>query len=370
MRPGFGLRVLPSGRRSYVIRYRTATNTGRLLTIGTTEDLHPEEARELAREHFKSVRAGGDPKAERQRLRGAARLEDLRDRFLAEHAAQKKPGTRRNYEIAWRLHILPTLGNPAVADVTTADVLRIRRRLESTPINCNRVFEVLRKSFALAEKWHMRPRHSNPCEDVEDFPEEARETLLEPEEIARLWAATGNNNFMPSFSALVRLLMLTGSRTGEWRNALWSWLDVPNARLRLPHKASKTGSRDVPLSPDVLELLASLPRTSLFILPGKTGGPIGGHQRIWRNLKAAAGIPQAVRLHDIRHTVGSLAHRAGASQRDVADLLGHRQMTTAARYIHGPKSEKHQNAARASSAVLSLVRVDEDRSAKPTEAQP
>jgi hypothetical protein len=59
--------------------------------------------------------------------------------------------------------------------------------------------------------------------------------------------------------------------------------------------------------------------------------------------------------------VGSYAHRAGASQREVADLLGHKQMSTAARYIHGPGSEKHSNAARASAAILSAVQKKDEK---------
>jgi site-specific recombinase XerD len=76
---------------------------------------------------------------------------------------------------------------------------------------------------------------------------------------------------------------------------------------------------------------------------------------------ARAGVTDRVRIHDLRHTVGSYAHRAGASQRDVADLLGHKQMSTAARYIHGPASEKHANAARASGAILGFAKKSEKK---------
>lgn len=362
--------MLESGRRSFVIRYRTHSGTGRLLTLGTSEELHPEDAREMARDAFKRVREGGDPRSERKAKRHGARLADLREKFEREHAAKKRPGTARNYKAAWRLHVIPALGNPAVADITPDDMRALQRRLEGRPTNCNRVFEMLRVAFRLAEKWGMRPRRSNPCEDIEDFPEAPREALLEPDEVARIWAELDSPRWMPSFAALIRLLLLTGCRSGEWRCALWSWVDIPNARLRLPHEASKTGARDVPLSPDVLDILRELPRSSVYVLPGQTGGPIEGHQRMWSNLKNAAGVRPEVRIHDIRHTVGSLAHRAGASQREVADLLGHRQMQTAARYIHGPQSHKHQNAARASTAILSLVGgVHKERCTKPTKAE-
>jgi integrase len=352
--PGFGLRVLASGRRSYVVRFRTATGTERLLTLGTTAELHPEAAREMARLARADARHGKDPGAERKAKRQAPRLEELRDRFLAEHSSQKKPGTARNQEIHWRLHILPALGNPAVADVTESDVIRLRQKLAATPINCNRVMETLSKAFDLAERWRWRETGSNPCRWVEDFPETKRERILEPAEVAAIWSHMDDIDVLPSARALFRLLLLSGCRSGEWRTALWSWVDLDNAVLRLPD--SKTGAKTVSLSPDAVAILRDLPRSSIFVLPGSTGGPLGGHRRIWLRILRRAGIADTVRIHDLRHTVGSYAHRAGASQREVADLLGHKQMATAARYIHGPESEKHQNAARASQAIMKLVR--------------
>jgi integrase len=352
--PGFGLRVLASGRRSYVVRFRTATGTDRLMTLGTADELHPDDAREMARQTKADVRRGKDPGAERKARRAAPRLEDLRDRFMADHAGQKKPGTARNYEILWRRHIIPALGNPAVADVTESDIIRLRKRMADTPTNANRALEVLSKAFALAERWRWRQAGSNPCRWVDSFAEAKRERILTPAEIAAIWSQIEADDVLPSARALFRLLMLTGCRSGEWIRALWSWVDLDNAALNLPD--SKTGAKQVPLSPDAVELLRSLPRTSIYVLPGLKGGPLGGHRRIWLRILRRAGITDRVRIHDLRHTVGSYAHRAGASQREVADLLGHKQMSTAARYIHGPGSEKHSNAARASAAILEMTK--------------
>ena len=352
--PGFGLRVQKSGRRSYVVRFRTDTGTERLLTLGTTKELHPEDAREMAREARADVRHGKDPGAERKARRQAPRMKDLQARFLDEHSSQKKPGTQVNHEIHWRLHIIPAFGNMPVADVTESQVIRLRNKMSETPTNANRVMETLSKAFDLAERWRWREAGTNPCRWVEDYPEKAIERFLTEEEIAAIWREIDNDDVMPSCRALFRLLMLTGCRSGEWRHALWSWVDFNNAALRLPD--SKTGAKVVHLAPDAIEILRSLPRSSVFVLPGQKGGPIAGHRRIWLRVLARAGVEGRVRIHDLRHTVGSYAHRAGASQRAVADLLGHKQMSTAARYIHGPESEKHQVAARASQAILKGVR--------------
>jgi integrase len=352
--PGFGLRVQESGRRSFVVRFRTASGTDRLMTLGTAEELHPEVAREMARQARADARQGKDPGSERKALREAPRLQDMKERFLAEHSSQKKPGTARNQEIHWRLHILQHLGNPCVADVTESDLIALRKKLSDKPVNCNRVFETLSTAFDLAERWRWRPAHSNPCRWIEDHPEHAVERILEPAEVAAVWREIDGVDVLPSARALFRLLMMTGCRSGEWRTALWSWIDFENAVLKLPD--SKTGAKVVPLSPDAVAILRALPRTSIFVLPGTTGGPLGGHRKIWLRILARAGVTDRVRIHDLRHTVGSYAHRAGASQRDVADLLGHKQMSTAARYIHGPESEKHANASRAASAILSHIR--------------
>lgn len=352
--PGFGLRVYPTGRKSYVLRYRTATNTDRMLAVGNPAELHPEEAREIAREMRAQSKQGQDPKTERVSQRHAPRLQALRDRFMADHASQKKPGTRRNYEILWRLHLLPILGNPAVADLTETDALKVRKRMAGKPTTANRALEVLSKACDLAERWKWRPLNSNPCTHVDAFAEATRERILEPDEVARIWKALDGDDVMPSARALFRLLLLTGCRSGEWRFARWSMVDLENAALKLPD--SKTGAKVIPLSPDVVELLRELPRSSVYVLPGEKGGPIGGHRRIWLRVLKNAGIKDHVRIHDARHTVGSYAHRAGASQRDVADLLGHKQISTAARYIHGPESERHKNAERASGVILSMTK--------------
>ena len=55
----------------------------------------------------------------------------------------------------------------------------------------------------------------------------------------------------------------------------------------------------------------------------------------WYALLRRAGLPKGTRIHDLRHTFGSHGHMRGLSQRQIADMLGHRDMATTARYLHG-----------------------------------
>lgn len=78
--PGFGLRVMPSGRRSYMIQYRNGTRTRRMV-LGPHGVLTPEQARTMAMSALAAVRQGGDPAADRQARRGAIIVKELAERF-------------------------------------------------------------------------------------------------------------------------------------------------------------------------------------------------------------------------------------------------------------------------------------------------
>jgi hypothetical protein len=87
---GFGLRVKPSGVRSYVIQYRTVSGVSRRMTIGQHGVFTPDEARKQARIQLGRVAKGEDPAAEKLKARGALSFTDFAERYLVEHAETKK----------------------------------------------------------------------------------------------------------------------------------------------------------------------------------------------------------------------------------------------------------------------------------------
>lgn len=93
--PRFGVRVMPTGRKSYLIQYRTASGQRRhrFAQVGVAT---PEEARAQARQLLAAVDRGEDPSGERQAERKAPNMAELGARFLAEHVAHRcKPTTQR-----------------------------------------------------------------------------------------------------------------------------------------------------------------------------------------------------------------------------------------------------------------------------------
>jgi integrase len=138
----------------------------------------------------------------------------------------------------------------------------------------------------------------------------------------------------PFAVAAVRLLILTGARLNEVLRLRWEDIDFERGLLNLPD--SKTGRRTLQLSEAAVQLLASLPRLedNPHVIPGlRAGSHRADLNRPWRKIKQAAGLPN-VRIHDLRHTFASFAAGASLSLPLIGRLLGHKNVSTTARYAH------------------------------------
>src|ERR1700687_4082076 len=69
--PGFGLRVKPGGRKSYIVQFRNRQGRSRRLTLGTHGVLTPDGARRQARQVLAEGGEGAGPGAGRAEPRAA-----------------------------------------------------------------------------------------------------------------------------------------------------------------------------------------------------------------------------------------------------------------------------------------------------------
>ena len=337
--PGFGVRVMPSGRKIFVLQYR-ASRRARRCTLGHYPALTVEQARIRAGKTLAQVWDGKDPSAEKQAFAAAPDVAALSTRFQDTHCKDRlKPSTRRQYVYLLDKFIVPEIGRTKVADVTRADIANLQHKLAKNPDRANKVMVVLSKMFNLSEVWGLRQDGSNPCRHLQKFKEVRRERFLTADEMRRLGEtlrmAEEANLCSPYAIAAFRLLILTGARLGEIRCCKWEYVLLDRGIIRLPD--SKTGPKIIHLGRTAIELLRTLPRktgnTYLICSDSKPNEPIYDLQTTWQKIRKWAGI-EDVRIHDLRHTFASNAVAMGMSLPMIGRLLGHTQTQTTARYAH------------------------------------
>lgn len=337
--PGFGIRVMPSGKRFFLIQYRRHGRTRRVM-IGQFGPVTAEIARKEATRMLGDVRGNdGDPAAVRDRERQSATVTELGDRFLKEHVAVRcKPSTQAEYKRCVELFINPFFGKQRARSVSTADVAELHGAHAHIPYQANRTLGVLSKMMNLAETWGIRDKHTNPCEDIERYPEHKRERFLSAKEMKRLgevlslFEADGSESKYAV--AAFRLLLLTGCRLSEIQTLRWDYVDLDEGQLNLPD--SKTGAKTIHLGDAAVEILEKLPRVddNPYVIVGKFEGThLTDLQRPWRRIRKEAGLDN-VRIHDLRHTFASGGLLVGEGLPMIGKLLGHTQVQTTARYAH------------------------------------
>lgn len=340
---GFAVKVLPSGAKKYLVKYRTEGGgraaPQRWLTLGSHGQLTPDQARLLAQQALAAVARGEDPQALKVQKRNALSMDGLWRRFSNEHLTLRKQKTRYDYEGLWRVIVKPRLGSFVVDKVTRSDIDRLHKSMKKAPYRANRALALLSRLMTLAEVWEIRPAGSNPCKHIERFKEIPRNRYLGADELSRM----GNSmremvkvgELSPDAANAVRLLLLTGARLNEVLTSQWEWIDRSRRILALPD--SKTGAKPIYLSEAALAVLDDQRQrssNSQFIFPGAgVEGRMINLRKPWTRICRRAKL-EGVRLHDLRHTAASVAVGQGASLPVIGRLLGHSQAQTTQRYAH------------------------------------
>jgi len=336
---GFGVRVKPSGVRSYMIQYRNSHSSSRRYTIGQHGRLTAEEARKEARQLLADVARGGDPAEGRMVAQKQQTLAQFAEHYFEQHAiGRKKASTIETDRINLRCHIIPALGKVQMGALSRSNVLRLYSAMKDRPGAANRTLALLSHMMNVAEEEGLRAAGSNPCRGIKKFKEKRRERYLSPSELSRLGeilaeaerTGTENSNTI----AAIRLLILTGCRRSEILGLRWEQVDFENACLRLPD--SKTGARVVHLNAPALQVLSTIERRAEnpYVIYGfKPGTHVADLKRPWRRIRHAADL-EDLRLHDLRHSFASTAVGLGESLHITGKLLGHSQARTTERYAH------------------------------------
>jgi len=330
--PGLGLRLAPSGRHSWILRYRLRRRW-KIATLDAYGRLTLKAARDLARLRIGSLLATGvDPFA---RAEGGLAWDKFVEQVRDDGRARLKPRSLLALETAL-VAATEDFGSTPVDEIEHRDVLRAFARWtkEKGPIAANTYLAFVSGAFKLARRLGLvDPKGSSPTQGVERNPTRKRDLDLTPADLERLGEAfvreEAERPEARDTVQAIRLLALSGCRREEITGLRWHEVDLDGGVLRLAD--SKTGSRRVPLSSTARALLASFaaggPEDFVFPQAG------AGIWYAWQRIRANAGL-SSLRLHDLRHLHVTTGLEAGLSAALVGKLVGHANLSTTSRYEH------------------------------------
>ena len=332
---GFGVRIYASGRKVYVVQSRGPSGPKRI-TLGLHGDLSADEARKQAAIVIDRIKQGEEPVPAPPEPELTVAM--LAERFMRMHVEQHcKPRTVTTYRSVLDGHILPAFGATTVSALGSKDIAALHHALRDTPGTANCVVRVVSAMFGRAEAWELIAPGHNPGRSVRPYKLRSRERFLTPDEYRRLGQAMreaqADGSVPRAVVAAIRLLV-TGCRHSEILSLRWDDVDRTSGELRL--RDAKAGPRMVPLTAPVAAVLDGISRdlgNPWVIVGQKSGTRISSLRPWWHTIRTRAGLSN-VRLHDCRHSFASRALALGESVSAIAKLLGHRKMSTTARYLH------------------------------------
>jgi integrase len=319
---GLLVAVFPSGKKSFIVRYRFGGRK-RKLTLG---GVSLAAARKAAAAAMYEVHEGRDPAGAKRVAQARAAITQAETvRWCCEQFLQREGDKLRSAHErvrAFEQLVYPAIGSLPLATLQRSHIVKLLDKIQDERGDrmADLVLAYLRRAF----NWH--------ASRVDDFSspivrgmgrynasERKRTRVFSDDELRRIWQATEHPSL---FHALVRFLLLTGARRDEARRLPWS--EIIGMDWILPAARNKVKAELVrPLSEAAQAVLADLPRVRggslVFSYDGRR--PVSP-TRPKVVLDRACGV-SGWTLHDLRRTARTLMSRAGVSVDIGERALGH-----------------------------------------------
>lgn len=326
---GLSLRVSESGLKTWnVVFVRQSDDTKQRVKLGRYPEITLEKARTAALKMMTAIAEGGDPANDKKANRAALTIEALGAIYLEKHAKRLKKTWAQDERIL-QVEVYPRIGKMKAAQVKRRDLLDIiEAKAEAGHIaQSTQILAVIRKLF----NWAVDSDYlqTSPAAGVKPRGKSvSRDRVLSKEEIRLIWNSLPDAKLNGKTKAIIRLLFLTGQRSGEVSGMIRSEIDLNRPTWTIPGGRAKNGNPHVvPLSGvarKIVELaLAEADENPDAPLFTRTGEAIESNA-----------IAKAVRLklqvtdtawtaHDIRRTVATGLAELGIAPHIVEAVLNH-----------------------------------------------
>ncbi|WP_394177984.1 tyrosine-type recombinase/integrase [Yoonia maritima] len=356
---GFGVRVSPSGRISFIAEGRIRGGKTKRMTLGQHPALSVSMAQGLAREHIATMQRGEDPKAAKDaaKIRSEMLGKTLGDMFEDYLKARDlKPKTQKDYENTFHLIFNDWSSRP----IRSISRKECESRYIETADNRGRAtavkaFRIVSAVFTFAKADDIggeRLITENPMDVISqkkyDRSIKPRQEFLSQDEIAKLvhywhtelhWPETPYHGVTDQGINYVMLLMCSGLRKSEALKLRWENID-DHAKHMAIYETKNGTNHYVPLSKVITQILtrqkaylATKNRAdSPWVFPARRGeGHMTEPKSQLQKICAYTGVK--FRLHDLRRTFATHAEINGSSYELIRKALNHKASTVTATYI-------------------------------------
>lgn len=294
--------------------------------------------------------------------------------YLETKTKSLKPSTLSDYEVTFRLHILPYFGERPLNEIERQEVQNWINALKLSPATVAKTYRYFRAATNVAEDLELLEKQ--PCRKIIlPRPKPKPMEFLEPAEIATVLEYLAEPD-----KTLIAVLAYSGMRIGEAQALQWKNIDFKNRAIRIEKSwnayngidtpKSKASRRAVPLLPhledilcDFYQLQGSPAQDAFLFYDGKKAVAVR-----WRFKTALkkAGL-KTVTVHSFRHGFASLLLSRGASVMAVQRFLGHGSaVLTLSTYSHLCRDDLGSAALAVNAAIAGA---DENVIALPVERQ-
>ena len=343
---GFGLRISPAGRKTFIYMYRFE-GTARRMTLGTYPALTLSQAHEIHAKAKLELERGTDPNVESVQVKKQAReahtVKELVHVYVERYAKKKKRSWKEDERVLNK-DVVSRWGRRKASSITKQEVValldEIMDRAEAIGgkgIQANRTLEIVRKMFNFAFERSIVEK--NPCMGIGKPAEESgRDRKLSEEEIGIFWNNLDKSRMNKGMQLLLKLQLVTMQRKGELAKIEKSELDLKTRWWSIPKEKSKNKhSHKVWLTNTALDLIEeawALSGDSRWLFPGRVKDrhitPEAVGQALLdaqtdnprRNSVDVFNIPKFV-PHDLRRTATTHTPEAGVSRFIVSKVLNH-----------------------------------------------
>ena len=308
----------------------------------TTRKTVAGEAEKRRRLELEQTNAGMPTEKRENRMRSVADVvKPYLKRYEQDHRAREKSilfakGRLKQVMRVLGKTLLPDLTEDAIREYMTA---RIGEGMSGRTVN----MEVGELSRAIGKPWSILWPKVRKQEERKDIGR-----ALSPEEEARLLESAGKRSRWHTAAIIIRALLLTAMRSGEFTKLTWAQTDMDKRVLTVGHAKTSSGSgRIIPMNGDLFALLSmhaawftlkfGETRPEYYLFPHGSGAndptrPARALSTAWDNIREDAGV--SCRLHDLRHTALTKMAEAGVPESTMLALAGHMSRAMLERYSH------------------------------------